>query len=520
MVRWDLVSFVSRSEQRKKILSVLSEPITPSEIAKKTGLYSTHVSRTLSEFTKKGLAECLTPKERVGKFYRITRLGKEALKKVNNMKKAILFLVIIACLSLASVALADATWWNPSWQYRISATITENSGKDLTNYQALITIDTQSLISSNKMRSDCGDIRFVADGVEASYWLESGCSSSNTRIWVKVPSILASSTKIIYMYYGNPSASSVSDAINTFELFDDFESGNLSRWDFQNGASVYNDSGNSVLKLESVPGGKDAEISKNPNGKIWSDLEIRLRYKAVSFGDYGPRLGTFLRYINDSYTVVPIDADWSSPRKSIRLSYGDNYWIANDDGSPDWLSVQNVWTDWTFQVWQNNNTTYARWIWKREDSNQKEMNGSYDIASWNGSVRISSWGGNTAFIDNVIVRKYANPEPTISLGPEENDSPKSEGNCTELEKRVGELENRMNVLESLFSSLQNTVLSIQNKLNDFIKMTNFLFYLPQGLRQQMVCDSMVKGNITNKTDLGLHCEINRKKACNCKKVEK
>jgi len=87
MVRWELVSFVSRSEQRKKILSVLIEPITPSDIAKKTSLYSTHVSRALKEFIEKGLVECLTPKERIGKFYQITKLGKEVLKQIDKMKK-------------------------------------------------------------------------------------------------------------------------------------------------------------------------------------------------------------------------------------------------------------------------------------------------------------------------------------------------------------------------------------------------------------------------------------------------
>jgi len=87
MVRWDLVSFIARSEQRKKILSVLTEPITPSDISKKTGLYPTHVSRALGEFIEKGLVECLTPKERVGKLYRITKLGKEILKQMDKMKK-------------------------------------------------------------------------------------------------------------------------------------------------------------------------------------------------------------------------------------------------------------------------------------------------------------------------------------------------------------------------------------------------------------------------------------------------
>jgi alpha-tubulin suppressor-like RCC1 family protein len=71
------------------------------------------------------------------------------------------------------------------------------------------------------MRSDCGDIRFTDSDAQTllSYWIESGCNSANTKIWVKVPSIPASSTKTIYVYYGNPSATSKSNGSSTFLAF-------------------------------------------------------------------------------------------------------------------------------------------------------------------------------------------------------------------------------------------------------------------------------------------------------------
>ena len=69
------------------------------------------------------------------------------------------------------------------------------------------------------MRNDCGDIRFTdSDGITLlNYWIEGPCNSQNTRIWVKV-NISASSTKTIYIYYGNPSANSLSNFDNTFVL--------------------------------------------------------------------------------------------------------------------------------------------------------------------------------------------------------------------------------------------------------------------------------------------------------------
>jgi Concanavalin A-like lectin/glucanases superfamily/Domain of unknown function (DUF2341)/PEGA domain len=108
------------------------------------------------------------------------------------------------------------TWYNNSWNYRKAITIS-NSGSALSDYQTLVTVDTASLVAASKMRSDCGDTRFVDtnDSTLLNYWIESGQNSSSTKIWVKIPSI-ATGSKTIYMYYGNPSATVTSITIPTF----------------------------------------------------------------------------------------------------------------------------------------------------------------------------------------------------------------------------------------------------------------------------------------------------------------
>jgi predicted transcriptional regulator len=88
MVRWELISFVKRSSQRKKILEVLNEPSTPTQVAKKTNMYLTHVSRALRELKEKSLIESLTPNERVEKYYKITKLGRGILNQVNRIEKS------------------------------------------------------------------------------------------------------------------------------------------------------------------------------------------------------------------------------------------------------------------------------------------------------------------------------------------------------------------------------------------------------------------------------------------------
>ena len=122
------------------------------------------------------------------------------------------------------------TWYNNSWNYRKAITVS-NSGSTLSNYQTLIILDTATLITATKLRSDCGDIRITdSDGSTLlDYWIEPGTysSSSATRIWVEITSV-PTGTKTIYLYYGNSSATTTSNGTNTFDFFEDFA--NLSKW--------------------------------------------------------------------------------------------------------------------------------------------------------------------------------------------------------------------------------------------------------------------------------------------------
>ncbi len=105
------------------------------------------------------------------------------------------------------------------WGYRKAVTIDNSTNSaTLTNYQVQITTDTATPVSQGKMNSDCSDLRFTdSDGTTfLNYWIETGCNTASTLVWVKIPSVPASSTKTIYEYYGNSSATAVSSTTNTF----------------------------------------------------------------------------------------------------------------------------------------------------------------------------------------------------------------------------------------------------------------------------------------------------------------
>jgi hypothetical protein len=76
------------------------------------------------------------------------------------------------------------------------------SGSTLTDHNVLVELDTATIISAGDLTSDCGDIRVYDsdDSTLLDYWIESGCNTADTQIWVKVPSI-PDGGKTIYMHY-------------------------------------------------------------------------------------------------------------------------------------------------------------------------------------------------------------------------------------------------------------------------------------------------------------------------------
>jgi hypothetical protein len=101
------------------------------------------------------------------------------------------------------------------------------------NQQLLFGLEKNWVRLNNHAKSDFSDVRFTAsDGItQLSYWTES-VVNGDANFWVKIPDNLNSTGTTIYMYYGNPSATSSSSGTATFPFFDDFlgTSLNTSKW--------------------------------------------------------------------------------------------------------------------------------------------------------------------------------------------------------------------------------------------------------------------------------------------------
>ena len=231
--------------------------------------------------------------------------------------------------------------------------ITINSGSALTNYQVKLTVAYDS-----DMQADFDDLRFTTSDqtTQLSYWLESKTDSSTATIWVKIPS-LVSGNNTIYMYYANASVTTASNGDNTFVFFDDFENGNLSKW------SQYNPSYPASISTE------------------WSSRARTYSAKIVK-----PAADTdcgITRTINESSVQVIVDA------KITSIGSGAGLYIRISGGSQ--LSSVTTVSDWTV-TWTATapkalNLTSYQWV------GASPMTGYYDC---------------------VRIKKYNNPEPTVS----------------------------------------------------------------------------------------------------------
>ena len=73
--------WVYRGRQRKAIIKALDKAKTPTQIKEETNIKVTNVSDVLRAMVKLGLAKCLNPEDKLGRFYELTKIGKEVRRE-------------------------------------------------------------------------------------------------------------------------------------------------------------------------------------------------------------------------------------------------------------------------------------------------------------------------------------------------------------------------------------------------------------------------------------------------------
>jgi len=109
-------------------------------------------------------------------------------------------------------------WFDCNWYYRSKVVITEQAGNNLSNYQVLLTLNAGSMHANYNWSSAGQDLRVIDsnDSTPLDYFIQSwNATTKQAQVWVKIPSLPANSNKTIYLYYGNPVATTTSTATIT-----------------------------------------------------------------------------------------------------------------------------------------------------------------------------------------------------------------------------------------------------------------------------------------------------------------
>jgi hypothetical protein len=291
------------------------------------------------------------------------------------------------------------------------------------------------------------------------YSLTPGCNSKNTRVWVKVPSIPASTTKTIYVYYGNPNTTSQSSVTNTFIRQIDGAKPVKGSWHFDEGSgtTAYDSSGNNYHGTLA-------------NGTTWT---IGKFGKALNFDG----VDDHVQSVDDPFDLsgeISIEAWFKTTATDGAIiskhhcGYGNGYFIQLGEGAPGkvrayysgtWLTSPNTYNDgnWHHVVFTKSSTELRLYIdgirvanstsvpsytpnsiplriGIKDPSSCDPYGFKYPFLGIIDEVRIYSrqllpeeildlynnYGYTTPnYPGKVLVRKYIFPEPTVSIGAEE-----------------------------------------------------------------------------------------------------
>jgi len=313
-------------------------------------------------------------------------------------------------------------FWASSLFCKKPIVITNHHGKNLTDYQIKLLINTTKEVDSGRMQPDCSDMRFInSKGENLNYWIKnpSSCNDSSTYtiVWVKV-NLSKNSNTYIYMTYGSPNAKSMSNGSNVFIDFDDFdhetEGSNPKNW------MEYSDGGNGVIKID------HSQYVSYPNSLHYH------RYN--SYGDWWA-----IKDINDISLSNNYIVEWDAKIKNINriFMYGHNThpitwgyrWgpriLFEDDGYiksagtlADFTSLQPYssmkW--YHFKIYNINfkSKTYSLEIDRADDWNNLKMGPNVtNIGAW--CILGKRYNDTEMWLDNFIIRKQVYPQPTYNV---------------------------------------------------------------------------------------------------------
>ncbi len=311
----------------------------------------------------------------------------------------------------------NSEWYDLDWSKRKRMTITNPNASTLTNYAVRFDVTYDG-----DMLGDFSDLRFTDSTGTTSipYWIESFTTSATATIWVKIPSLPASGSATIFMYYGNAFAVSGANGSSVFTFFDDFEDNNISEY---SGDTSFFDTLGTMAYEGSYGLGADA-------GSVESQTTDGIFQTSSTFGQ-----GSTLRWFeyvdatkdDEPCTLFAVQSPGTNNQNyavcldqypSEQVVLAENVSSNNGSGSTldseavtfstgwyevevDWLSGGSI----TVVVYDSTGATFAT----LSASDTSYSTGGSGFSFW---YQSGGW-------DAYIVRPYAASEPSVSFGLEQ-----------------------------------------------------------------------------------------------------
>ncbi len=322
------------------------------------------------------------------------------------------FLVVLTGMLAFSISFPKNVHaaWLTGWAYKMPITIANNPGVAQSDYQVKISL-TASSFDFSKAKSDGSDIRFTAlDGITLlPYWMESWTANTSGTFWVKVPTVPANGSVFINMYYGNPGAASISNGPATFYSFEDFESTPWTAWT-KEGTGI----GTFTQSTDRAKRGSNSGKFVQPSGASASTVFS----KASSLpGTNFIQEWDFYDDMADAPAFKMVRANNAIPGGQIGLGVWTGTSTAN-------YAYHNSGYGYTATSLARSLGWHIMGIRVTSDGNPTFFIDGSQVGSLSGSItsanRISvegiQEGPTTYYVDDFRVRKYASPEPTVTLG--------------------------------------------------------------------------------------------------------
>ena len=306
-----------------------------------------------------------------------------------------------------SKAIPALTWYFKNWLFRRKIIINNTvNTQTLLDYQVPINITYDS-----NMQPDFSDVRFTwynaSDGseIEIPYWIETKINSSWAYVWVKVPQIPASDYTTIYVYYGSTTlpVGSKSNGDLTFNFFDDF-AGDIfdpNKWAAVDNFTLQN--GYAITDLTSGFVGAYITSSYNLSSTYIAEMLFMFYNR-----NYNYDAGSIDEYLdNDNLYSANVRWDGGIGQTEIRVKTAGTTTVYEKS----YPTAVGVW--YKLAIVRNDTNNIKSFV-----NEQLQLAVSATYLGSNSILRISAWESDIK-VDWVRVRKYAYPEPTYSIGVEE-----------------------------------------------------------------------------------------------------